>query len=80
MASNTAGNDHYTQADAAPGLQGVPQSLPGYNPAMFNPLGQWPSYGPPYMPQYQMPPMPNLPGLAPGFFTPPIVPHVPSHP
>ena len=78
MASNTDGNSQSTQANMDPGLQGVPQFQPGYGANMFNPLGQWPSYGLPFLPQYQMPPMPNLSGLAPGFFTPPTVPHVPA--
>ena len=80
MASNTDGNNHFAQANTAPGLQGFPQFHPGYGAAMFNPLGQWPTYGLPYLPQYQMPPMPNMSGLAPGFFTPPTFPHVPPQP
>ena len=76
MASNTDGNDQFHQANAAPGLQGYPQYHPGYGAAMMNPFGQWPAYSYPFMPQYHMPPMPNIPGMAPGFFTPPTVPHM----
>ena len=75
MASNLPQGGHSAQPNAAPGIQGASQPIPGYNAAMFNLMNQWLSYGLQAMTQSQVP---TMPGLAPGFFTPPSIPHVPS--
>ena len=77
MASNGNEDPNFHQGNAAAGFHGYPQYYPGYGAAYMNQFSQWPGYGYPYPPQYHMPPMPHLQGMAPGFYTPPPGPHTP---